>query len=147
MQLRRTYSHLPDRKSWGFTLIELMIVVAIVAILASIALPSYRESVKRSDRATARAALLEAQQFMERFYAANDGYITTGGAQPGLPVRLQAVPTDSTSRYNLTVTATVNAYTVTAAPISTDKCGSLTITHTGAKGISEAAPTVQECWR
>ena len=55
----------------GFTLIELMIVVAIIAVLASVAYPSYKEYVARSRRAEARAVLVAAQQWMERFYTEN----------------------------------------------------------------------------
>jgi len=129
----------------GFTLIELMIVIAIIGILAAIALPSYREYLKRGDRASARSALLEAQQFMERYYAANDRYVSAASVSPTLPVRIATVPTES-PKYTLSVSSTTNTYTVTAAPISTDKCANLTVTHTGARGTSSGL-TVQECWK
>lgn len=138
-----------QRSSLGFTLIELMVTVAIVGILAAVAFPSYTEYIKRGDRASARAALLEAQQFMERFYAANSRYTTdTGGTtSPNLPARLLQVPAES-PKYDLTLTApATNSYTLTATPKGSDKCGNLTLTNTGIKGISATGPTVQECWK
>ncbi len=133
----------------GFTLIEVMIVVAIIAVLSAIAFPSYTEYVMRGNRAEARTALLEAQQFMERFYAANSRYTTAADANPTLPARLQNIP-DASARYTLTVTATINAYTLTANPagsMAADKCGALSVTNTGVKGRGATGPTVQECWR
>ena len=133
-----------NRHAVGFTLIELMIVVAIIGILAAVALPSYRESVRRGDRASARAAMLEAQQFMERFYATNDKYTSAV-----LPNRLLAVPAQSV-KYNLTVTSTVNTYTVTAAPVSTDaKCGDLKLNNLGQRWAlgTTATATVSTCWK
>jgi type IV pilus assembly protein PilE len=61
-------------RSTGFTLIEVMIVVAIISLLAAIALPSYQSYVARSNRAAAKTQLLQAAQYMQRFYAANDRY-------------------------------------------------------------------------
>jgi len=136
------------RATAGFTLIELLVVLAIVAILAGVAYPSYMESLKRARRSEARTYLLEAQQFMARFYSANSRYTTdeAGTTSPALPARLQSVPADS-PRYNVSVAATVNGYTLTATPIGDDDCGDLTLTHTGVKGRSGQGLTVAECWR
>ena len=136
------------RASAGFTLIELMVVLAIVAILAGVAYPSYIESVKRARRSEARTYLLEAQQFMARFYSANSRYTTdeAGTTSPALPARLQSVPADA-PRYTLSVEAAVSGYTLTATPVGDDDCGNLTLTHTGAKGRSGQGLTVDECWR
>ena len=150
MTQRDYFFHLRARKSSGFTLIEIMIVVAIIGILAAVALPSYNEYIRRGDRASARAALLEAQQFMERYYAANSRYTTTdaGTTSPTLPTRLQAVPAES-PRYDLALSApAVNSYTLTATPRSADpRCGNLTLTNTGVKGRTGSGSTVQECWK
>lgn len=131
----------------GFTLIELMIVVAIVGILLAIALPSYRSYVQRGDRAAARAALSEAQQFMERYYTVNNTF-----ASASLPSRFSSVPTGA-PKYSITVgNLATTTFTLTATPIGTvEKCGNLTLTHTGVKGVSvPSSPTeadIAECWR
>jgi type IV pilus assembly protein PilE len=146
--LRNKSPRLSRASTSGFTLIELMIVIAIVGVLAMLAYPSYVEHLRRGYRVEARTALLEAQQFMERFYAANSRYTTdaAGTTSPTLPARLQNVPAGS-PRYTLGVVATVNSYTLTAMAASADKCGNLTLTNTGVKGRSGSEMSVQDCWK
>lgn len=136
----RNWRRLPQ----GFTLIELMIVVAIVGILAAIAYPSYQEQVRQSRRADAQAVLLESAQFMERFFTVNSTY-----AGAALPTGLQQSPKDGgTARYNLTIPAqTASTFTLQATPqVADPNCGNLTITQAGIKGASGTLGA-DGCWK
>ena len=142
--------HFQTTHSKGFSLIELMIVVAIVAILASIAYPSYQESVRKSQRAEAGAVLLEAAQFMERFFTVNSRYNTNrAGAAVALPAALTKSPKDGgTTRYNVSISAvTASGFTLQAVPVVADaNCGTLSVTHAGVKGATGTLGA-DGCWR
>ncbi|MBW7834871.1 MAG: type IV pilin protein [Simplicispira suum] len=136
------------RTQQGFTLIEVMIVVAVIGILTAIALPSYSEYIRRGHRADARAGLLQAQQWLERASTATGTYPTT------LPGNM-TWSTDAGKRYTIALNpATTSTFTLTAAPKAGtaqvgDKCGNLSITNTGVRNASPltSGATVEECWR
>lgn len=131
-------------KSQGFTLVELMIVVAIVGILAAVALPAYRNHVAKAHRAEAQAVLLEAAQFLERRFTTNNTYF---GAV--LPAALQTSPKGGvTTRYQIAITAAgQNTFTLTATQLIGDTaCGNFTLTQTGQRGHTGTWP-LDQCWR
>lgn len=140
-------------KQQAFTLIELMVTVAIVGIFASIAYPSYQDSVMKSRRADAKGALLGFANAMERHFTETNSYLGAGttDGNTGSPTIFSATsPVDGgTPYYNLTINAvTASSYTLNAVPTgaqSNDKCGTLSLTQTGARGISTALP-VTDCW-
>ncbi|MBK1723733.1 type IV pilin protein [Thiocystis violacea] len=146
--------NLNTRGRGGFTLIEVMITVAIVAILAAIAYPSYTEYVLRSNRADAKAALLEDAQFLERNYTETSPptYATdTAGNAVTLPITQS--PRSGTALYTLSATTlTATTFTLTAAPVAGgrmagDKCASFTLNNFGQKALSGTpTATVQDCW-
>lgn len=144
--------HRPRPQGW--TLTELLMVIAIMALLAAIAWPNYTQYVQRGYRLEAVATLLEAQHFMERYYTAFGRYslLATPGATPvapALPTRLQTIPAADT-RYLVSVTqVSANSYMLSAVPtgsMANDKCGSLTLNHISDRGTTSGL-AVAECWR
>lgn len=138
------------KRSQGFTLIELMIVVAVIGILSAIVYPSYTEYIRRGHRADARAGLLQAQQWLERAATATGQYPTAA-----LPAALTWA-SDTSKRYTIaTTSATSTSYTLTATPKSpgpqaSDKCGTYTLSNTGLRGAngktSGQSGYDTECW-
>ncbi|SIS85146.1 type IV pilin protein [Neptunomonas antarctica] len=134
------------KKQQGFSLIELMIVVAIVAILASIAYPSYQQYVLKSWRNTAAGCLLDLAQGMERRYTSNMSYVGVA-----IPAASCTAENGIAARYTFSFPAdpTAQAFTLQAAPqgaqASDVQCGTLSITHVGVRAASGPG-SAQECW-
>lgn len=129
----------------GFTLIEVMIVVVIIAILASIAIPSYNNAVLKSRRAQAKADIVEYAQMAERFFTVNRTYVGFS-----LPATQSPREAGSTSRYTIALApeATATTFTITATPVGTqadDVCGTLGINQAQVKTRSGSVP-LQDCW-
>jgi type IV pilus assembly protein PilE len=130
------------KKQAGFTLIELMIVVAIVAILAAVAYPSYLSHVQTTRREEAKRTLLAAGQAMEAFYAMNMSY---SGAVNGATVTVYSPGPDFSDYYTLNASSvSASGYTLTATPKGAqagDSCNILSFSSTGA-----TTPTSGGCW-
>jgi type IV pilus assembly protein PilE len=123
-------SAINGRRRKGFTLIELMITVAIIGILASIAYPSYTAHVRKSNRAAAQAHLMEIAQRQSQYVMDNRAY----GSLAEISV---TTPSSVSDYYTITVTPVAGpppSYTATATAKGSQLAdGNLTIDHTGAK--------------
>lgn len=132
----------------GFTLIELMIAVAILAIIVGIAMPSYTQYVLKSGRADAKGVLMQSAQTLERCYTRYSEY-----DNGSCTLAQGATRMSENEKYEMTVTTLANnAFTLTAVPQGSQAkdtdCTSFTLTHTGQKGANGGTEDadIEECW-
>jgi type IV pilus assembly protein PilE len=128
------------RSNRGFTLIEIMIVIAIIGIVITIGYPSLTEYVKKGRRAEVAGLLSEQAQMLERFYSKSNVYTGAVGMSAG------------NDYYTITPTLTDQTFLLTATrkagSMATDKCGDFTITNTGVRSMVNATAglTTKDCW-
>lgn len=145
-----------ERGQLGFTLNELLVVIAIISLLGMLGYPSYLDYVTRANRSAAKSLLLQIADRQEHFFADNKRYagdlLELGYEDAAFPIDRQGAPLapSSTDRlYGIALSDTsATSYTVNAVPLLGQAthdadCGALTLTHAGVKGQSGVATN---CW-
>lgn len=149
--MRRQHNPFPTpgssrRAPRGFTLIELMLVVALIGILSAIAYPSYADYLRKSRRTDGRRALLEAAGAMEKYFSAN---LTYEGATLGDTGVYANLSPDGFYTLSLSPKSTASSYTLIAEPLRgqlSDKCHTFTYDHLGVGGVLEGSLSASDCW-
>jgi len=137
----------------GFTLIELMIVIAVIAILAAIALPSYIRYITKTNRKAAEACLTTYANYMERYYTTNLRYDQDAAGNANVlpqPDCSTAQQTGNNYSYSFNPAPAQSTFTVQAKPIGVQatrdtQCGTLTLDQKGTRNINGTG-TVATCW-
>jgi type IV pilus assembly protein PilE len=141
----------------GFTLVELVVTMAILGILVSIAIPAYTSYVQKGNRPSAKTALLELASRQESYYALNNAYASQATTL-GYSVSSIPVPSSSQNYYTVTVASvssgTVPGYTLQATPVTgsvqaSDACAIYQLDHLGNKSnvtSAGAAVSTSNCW-
>lgn len=139
----------------GFTLIEAVVTMSIIAILSAIALPSYIENIKKGRRADAKTGLLSLQMAQEKFRANCPKYATKiGNATDCAGLTVQGSTSSPDGHYTISIaSADATSYTLKATRASggkqsDDKCGNFTINQAGTKGVEYAYSgyDAAKCW-
>jgi type IV pilus assembly protein PilE len=134
------------RRQRGITLIELMIVMAIVGILAAIAVPAYRSYVVRANRADAKVAILQTAQALERCYTNSSPY-----AYNAAGCLVPATTTVASGTYRIDVVSTADAFVISGVPLGAQAtgdtlCATFQLSSAGAQTVTGTLPAA-ECWR
>ncbi|NBW24185.1 MAG: type IV pilin protein [Betaproteobacteria bacterium] len=146
--MRPLHAHQPQiaRATRGFTLIEIMIVVALIGILASIALSSYQSHALKTRRYAAQSCLMEQAQYMERYYTtANNPMSYTGAVLPAATCQ-----TNLASYYAFSLISASQAFTVQAVASGTQtsdtNCRTLALNQAALQSSSSATASTTGCW-
>ena len=142
------------KKHQGFSLIELMVVVAIIGIIAVIAVPAYYNNIVKTKRKAAEACLSQFSIYMERYYTTNLRYDQDTSVPPvanSKPTLDCETDSGLDSAYTFSIpTMTASTYVVQATPQGSQAsrdtaCGNLTLNQAGTRGISGSG-SVNTCW-
>lgn len=141
-------ARIPGPAGRGFTLIELVVTVAIIGILVAIAYPAYQEQIRKGRRPEGQGALVELANVQQQFFSDNFTFTST------LSDLGYASATTLGGHYTLSVpVASASAFTVKAVPagaqVADKKCAEMTLTNTGVKAAKDSggASTTADCWR
>jgi type IV pilus assembly protein PilE len=138
------------RSARGFTLAEIMVAMAIIAILVAVAIPVYQSQVRSARRADAKNALLDLAARQERYFTANNTYTSTAGDLGYAGSYPVSFPSATQTNYAVSVTAaSASSYTAQAVPNgdqANDSCGTYTLTSTGAQANSGNTLASASCW-
>ncbi|MBN4075375.1 MAG: hypothetical protein COA71_03525 [SAR86 cluster bacterium] len=140
-----------NKTAKGFTLIELMVVIAIVGLLAAIAIPSYQDSTRKANRADAQITLSRLSTLQERYFFRTNQY--TGDFNDlvsGIADGTTSITSDD-GYYTVAITATASSWALTATATggqaSDTECTTLTLTNLGSKTSADSSSVATtECW-
>jgi type IV pilus assembly protein PilE len=134
----------------GFSLLELLVVVAIIGILAAVAIPSYSKYVLKAHRSSAITALLDLASRQARYYTTHNNY-TTSLTTLGYASNVMPIDNAGSHYFDLSVeTATAAGYVLKAVPYgkqANDECGTFKYDDLGKRSMSGGTGSIKECWK